>query len=69
MRDFTNIVEEPHDEIQSTQLADWIERQGDHWWSWDWNPVLSSMHVTIPCPGRSLPERFERSIGRCSFWI
>jgi hypothetical protein len=63
MRDFTSIAEEPHYEIQSTELADWIERQGDHWWSWDWNPVLGSMHVTIPCPGKKL-ARALRTLNR-----
>jgi hypothetical protein len=67
MRDFTNIRDEPHYEIQSTELADWIERQGDHWWSWEWDPVLFSMHHSLhlytPCPGEKL-ARALRALNR-----
>ena len=48
-----NISERPHYEIASTDLAEWLERQGDSWWSvaGDW---FLGGRIYMPCPGENL---------------
>ena len=48
-----NIDERPHYEIMSTELADWLDRQGDHWWSVTGDWFLGG-RISMPCPGDEL---------------
>lgn len=48
-----NIDKKPHYEIMSTDLADWLDRQGDHWWSVTGDWFLAG-RISMPCPGDEL---------------
>jgi len=60
-----SIQSEPHFEVPSTELAEWIEKQGTNiWWSVDGDPFLTE-RVMFPCPGDELADalrRFNRSL-------
>ncbi len=40
-------------ELDSAELAEWIEKQGDRWWTVDGDPLLTGL-ITFPCPGDEL---------------
>jgi hypothetical protein len=48
-----SINDRPHYEIVSTDLADWLDRQGDHWWSVTGDWFLGG-RISMPCPGDEL---------------
>ena len=50
---------ESHYEISSTELAAWLERQGDAWWSVDGDPLLTGL-LAFPSPGEELAEVLRR---------
>jgi len=50
----------PHFEVHSTELADWIEKQGANvWWNVDGDPLLTDRQV-FPCPGDELAQALRR---------
>ncbi|MBI4580346.1 MAG: hypothetical protein HY718_11630 [Planctomycetes bacterium] len=51
----------PHRRITAEQLATWLERQRDAWWSVDGDPRLMEQ-VDFPCPGDELAPAI-RNIG------
>lgn len=48
-----------HYEIPSIELAKWLERQPDRWWTVDGDPVLTG-RVIFPCPGDELAVELRR---------
>jgi hypothetical protein len=60
-----SIVNGPHYEIASPELAEWLEQQGkDRWWIVDGDPLLTGL-LEFPCPADELaPElrRLDRAI-------
>jgi len=55
-----SIKDEPHFELQSDELASWIEKQGaDRWWNVDGDPLLTG-RITFPCPGDELAAELKR---------
>jgi len=59
-----SIKDGPHFVISTNDLATWLERQGDQWWSVDNDPVLME-HLFLPCDGFTLAE-FLRKLNR---WV
>lgn len=58
-----SLVDDPHYEISSEELAIWVEQQGtDVWWNIDGDPRLTSI-LSIPCPGDELAAGLRR-VGR-----
>ncbi|MBN9120811.1 MAG: hypothetical protein J0I06_16955 [Planctomycetes bacterium] len=53
------IHEQPHYEVQSTELAAWLERQGDAWWNVDGDSLLTGL-LTFPSPGDELAAVLRR---------
>jgi hypothetical protein len=54
------IKERPHYELSSTELARWLEWQGDdRWWNVDGDPFLGS-HLHVPCPGDEFAAALRR---------
>lgn len=60
-RDFEMSIEDaPYFEIPASELAAWIEDQGqDHWWTVDGDPELSG-RISFPCPGDELAAELRR---------
>src|SRR3954468_24859301 len=57
------ILNGPHYEIPSPELAIWLEQQGeDRWWNVDGDPLLTG-RLTFPCPADELAAELRR-IGR-----
>lgn len=60
-----SIRSEPHFEVPSSGLAEWIEKQGTTvWWNVDGDPLLTD-RLTFPCPGDELADvlrRFDRPL-------
>jgi hypothetical protein len=54
-----SIRDEPHFEVTSADLASWIERQGDLWWTVDGDRVLGG-RLSLPCPGDELANELRR---------
>lgn len=54
-----DIQAEPYYEISSTELAAWLERQGDAWWSVDGDPLLTGL-LAFPSPGDELATVLRR---------
>src|SRR5947207_9170352 len=55
-----SLREEPHYMIASSELADWLERQGaDCWWNVDGDPLLTG-RLTFPCPTDELAAELRR---------
>lgn len=56
----TGLRAEPHYEIASSELAAWLEQQGeDRWWYVDGDPLLTG-RMTFPCPADELAEELRR---------
>jgi hypothetical protein len=54
------VSERPHYQIQASDLALWIESQGeDSWWIVDGDPLLTS-RVSFPCPPDELSAELRR---------
>jgi hypothetical protein len=50
----------PHFEVQSSELAAWMEKHGaDIWWNVDGDPVLTE-RIAFPCPGDELAQVLRR---------
>jgi|SRR5579883_1632904 len=57
------IKQGPHYEIDSSELAAWLESQGvDRWWNVDGDPLLTG-RVSFPCPADELAAEL-RAINR-----
>ncbi len=55
-----SLRDEPHYQVASTELADWLERQGtDIWWSVDGDPTLI-WRIHLPCPADMLAAELRR---------
>jgi hypothetical protein len=54
-----DIRDEPHYEISSPELAAWLDRQGDAWWSVDGDPLLTGL-LAFPSPGDELAAVLRR---------
>jgi hypothetical protein len=55
-----SLRDEPHYAIASTELANWLERQGtDRWWTVDGDPLLTG-RLSLPCPADELAEELRR---------
>jgi hypothetical protein len=55
-----SLRDEPHYQIVSSQLADWLERQGtDIWWSVDGDPLLTG-RLSFPVPAAELAPELRR---------
>ncbi len=54
-----DIRDEPHYEISSAELAAWLDRQGDAWWSVDGDPLLTGL-LAFPSPGDELSDVLRR---------
>lgn len=56
----TTLRDEPHYEIDASELAAWVEAQGlDLWWSVDGDPLLMG-NLSLPCPGDELAAELRR---------
>ena len=56
----SSIQEGPHYEIQSSELAAWLEQQGvDLWWNVDGDPLLTG-RLTFPCPADELSAELRK---------
>jgi hypothetical protein len=56
-----SLRDEPHYQVASSDLADWLERQGtDIWWSVDGDPSLI-WRISLPCPADVL-RRINRPL-------
>jgi hypothetical protein len=54
-----SLQDEPHFEIEATDLADWLDQQGvDCWWSVDGDPLLMG-ELSFPCPGDDLAAKLR----------
>ncbi len=53
-----SLRDRPHYEIPAEELAAWIERQGDQWWSLDNEPILRGLF--IPCTGHAVAAALRR---------
>jgi hypothetical protein len=52
--------DEPHYQIASSELADWLERQAtDRWWCVDGDPSLI-WRISFPCPADALAAELRR---------
>lgn len=50
----------PHYEVQSTELAKWLEEQASHsWWNVDGDPLLTG-RVPFPCPTDELAAELRK---------
>jgi hypothetical protein len=59
-RDTMSLRDEPHYQVASTELADWLERQGtDIWWSVDGDPYLTG-RISFSCPADVLAAELRR---------
>jgi hypothetical protein len=59
-RDMMSLRDEPHYQIASTELANWLERQGtDVWWGVDGDPHLTRF-ISFPCPADVLADELRR---------
>jgi hypothetical protein len=55
-----SLRDEPHYQIASSELADWLERQGtDIWWSVDGDPSLI-WRISFSCPADVLAAELRR---------
>lgn len=54
-----SIRDEAHFELSSSELAAWIERQGDQWWSVDGDRILTG-RLSFPSPGDELAAALRR---------
>jgi hypothetical protein len=55
-----SLCDEPHYQVASSELADWLERQGtDIWWCVDGDPFLSG-RISFPCPADELAAVLRR---------
>ncbi|HLN27361.1 MAG TPA: hypothetical protein VK395_06430 [Gemmataceae bacterium] len=55
-----SIQDGPHYEIQSSELAGWLEQQGvDLWWNVDGDPLLTG-RLTFPCPADELSAELRK---------
>lgn len=54
-----SLADSPHYELPSTELAAWIEQQGDDtWWCVDGDPDLTSL-IPMPCRGEDLARELR----------
>jgi hypothetical protein len=59
-RNVMSLRDEPHYQIASSELADWLERQGkDIWWGVDGDPHLTQW-INFPCPADVLAAELRR---------
>jgi hypothetical protein len=59
-RDAMSLRDEPHYQIASSELADWLESQGpDIWWSVDGDPILTG-RMSLPAPADELAAELRR---------
>ncbi len=55
-----SLRDEPHYQIASSDLADWLERQGtDIWWCVDGDPILTG-RMSLPAPADELANELRR---------
>src|SRR5688500_13309749 len=55
-----NLTDGPHYEIQSTELADWVERQGiERWWMVGGDPILGGKRA-FPAPADLLAVELRK---------
>ncbi len=55
-----SLRDEPHYQVASSELADWLERQGtDIWWSVDGDPTLI-WRIHLPAPADVLAAELRR---------
>lgn len=54
-----SIREKPHYEIPAAELAAWVERHGEQWWSLD-GEVKTLGKLDVPCAGSDLARVFRR---------
>lgn len=55
-----SLRDEPHYQVASSELADWLERQGtDIWWSVDGDPILTG-RMSVPLPADELADELRR---------
>ncbi len=60
LRRLTGIEAGPHYQINSTELADWIEERGvDQWWFVDGDPLLTG-RLSLPCPADELAAELRK---------
>jgi hypothetical protein len=56
----TRIPVGPHYEVPSSELAAWLEQQGeDRWWNVDGDPLLTG-RLTFPCPADELAAELRQ---------
>lgn len=55
----SGIQAERHYEVSSVELAAWLERQGDAWWTVDGDPLLTGL-LPFPSPGDELATVLRR---------
>src|SRR5579884_1720084 len=55
-----SIRQQPHFRLQSKELAEWLDRQGNtSWWSIDGDPCLTE-RLNFPCPSDELADELRR---------
>jgi hypothetical protein len=55
-----SVQERSHYVISSSDLAKWLETQGDqHWWSVDGDPLLTGL-ISFPCPSSELAAELKK---------
>ncbi|QDV85806.1 hypothetical protein [Planctomycetes bacterium TBK1r] len=54
-----NQIQLPYYTIKATDLASWIEQQGEMWWFVDGDPLLTSF-VNFPCPPDELIKALQK---------
>ncbi len=55
-----SLRDEPHYQVESSELADWLESQGtDIWWSVDGDRFLMGQ-MSVPCPADELAALLRR---------
>jgi hypothetical protein len=55
-----SLRDESYYKIESSDLAEWLERQGtDRWWNVDGDPLLTD-RVSFPCPSDELAAELRR---------
>src|SRR4051794_25920436 len=54
-----SMSDKPHFEISSTELATWLERQPDQWWTVDNDPLLMG-RLDLPGPAEELAAELRR---------